>query len=77
MLAIAAAGMVATSCENDNINPYDYNTNGSSNENQGSADVLKTAIAEYPAGSVYGQETPLWRKAWRYLWAHRSTSSRA
>lgn len=52
MLAIAAAGMAATSCENDNINPYDYNTNGSSNENQGSADVLKTAIAEYPAGSV-------------------------
>ena len=26
MLAIAAAGMAATSCENDNINPYDYNT---------------------------------------------------
>lgn len=52
MLAIAAAGMAATSCENDNINPYDYNNNGSSNENQGSADVLKTAIAEYPAGSV-------------------------
>ena len=52
ILAIAAAGMAATSCENDNINPYDYNTNGSSNENQGSADVLKTAIAEYPAGSV-------------------------
>lgn len=52
MLAIAAAGMTAVSCENDNINPYDYNNNGSSNENQGSADVLKTAIAEYPAGSV-------------------------
>lgn len=41
---MAAATLFSTSCENDNINPYDYvNNNGNgSNGNQGSADVIKT-----------------------------------
>jgi len=54
MLLMAAATTVfCTSCENDNINPYDYvNNGGNGNENQGSKDVIKTNVAEYPVGSV-------------------------
>lgn len=53
LLLMAAAAVFSTSCENDNINPYDYVDNGGgSNENQGSTDVVKTKVAEYPAGSV-------------------------
>ena len=54
MLAMAAiTAMFSTSCENDNINPYDYTNNGGDNqENQGSTDVFKTALAEYPKGSL-------------------------
>ena len=54
LLLMAAAAVFSTSCENDNINPYDYVNNGGSgnNENQGSTDVIKTKVAEYPAGSV-------------------------
>lgn len=61
MLAMAAAAMFSTSCENDNINPYDYNTNGGGNqENQGSPDVFKTALAEYPKGAlVWTKDTTL------------------
>ena len=61
MLAMAAAAMFSTSCENDNINPYDYNTNGGGNqENQGSTDVFKTALAEYPKGAlVWTKDTTL------------------
>ena len=51
MLLMAAAAFVGSSCENDNINPYEYNNNDS-NQNQGSTEVLKTKIAEYPVGSV-------------------------
>lgn len=61
MLAMAAVAMFSTSCENDNINPYDYNTNGGGNqENQGSTDVFKTALAEYPKGAlVWTKDTAL------------------
>ena len=61
MLAMAAVAMFSTSCENDNINPYDYNTNGGGNqENQGSTDVFKTALAEYPKGAlVWTKDTTL------------------
>lgn len=61
MLAMAAAAMFSTSCENDNINPYNYNTNGGGNqENQGSPDVFKTALAEYPKGAlVWTKDTTL------------------
>ena len=61
MLAMAAAAVFSTSCENDNINPYDYNNNGGGNqENQGSTDVIKTALAEYPKGSlVWSKDTVL------------------
>ena len=62
MLMMAAAAMFSTSCENDNINPYDYVNNGGngSNENQGSNEVLKTGVAEYPIGSlVWSKDTTL------------------
>lgn len=61
MLAMAAVAMFSTSCENDNISPYDYNTNGGGNqENQGSTDVFKTALAEYPKGAlVWTKDTTL------------------
>ena len=54
--------MFSTSCENDNINPYDYVNNGGngSNENQGSKDVITTKVAEYPVGSVvWSKDTTL------------------
>ena len=62
MLAMAAiTAMFSTSCENDNINPYDYTNNGGDNqENQGSTDAFKTALAEYPKGSlVWTKDTTL------------------
>ena len=60
VLAMAATAIASTSCENDNINPYDYTNNGSGQENQGSADVVKTALAEYPKGSlVWTKDTTL------------------
>ena len=62
LLLMAAAVMFSTSCENDNINPYDYVNNGGngSNENQGSNEVLKTDVAEYPVGSlVWSKDTTL------------------
>ena len=62
MLAMAAAtAMFSTSCENDNINPYDYTNNeGDNQENQGSTDAFKTALAEYPKGSlVWTKDTTL------------------
>ena len=62
MLMMAAAAIFSTSCENDNINPYDYTNNGGngSNENQGSNEVLKTDVAEYPVGSlVWSKDTTL------------------
>ena len=62
LLLMAAAAMFSTSCENDNINPYDYVNNGGngSNENQGSNEVLKTGVAEYPVGSlVWSKDTTL------------------
>ena len=61
MLAMATAAMFSTSCENDNINPYVYVNNGGNNQgNQGSADVFKTDLAEYPKGSlVWTKDTTL------------------
>ena len=45
LLLMAAAAMFSTSCENDNINPYDYvNNGGNGNENQGSKDVVTTKV---------------------------------
>ena len=54
VLLMAAAGLFSASCENDNINPYDYtdNNGGGSQGNQGSTDAFKTSVAEYPKGSV-------------------------
>ena len=64
MLMMAAAAMFSTSCENDNINPYDYTNNGGngsgSDENLGSKDVVTTKVAEYPVGSlVWSKDTTL------------------
>ena len=48
--------MVSTSCENDNINPYDYVNNGGNgsdgNEHQGSQDVITPKVAAYHVGPV-------------------------
>ena len=53
LATLLATALLATACENDNINPYDYagSDNGAGTE-QGSTDVVKTALAEYPKGSV-------------------------
>ena len=52
-IALASVAVaVFSSCENDNINPYDYTGNIGSSENEGSKDVIKTALAEYPIGSI-------------------------
>ena len=64
LLMMAAAAMFSTSCENDNINPYDYVNNGANgsdgNQNQGSKDVITTKVAEYPKGSlVWSKDTTL------------------
>ena len=62
LLLMAAAAMFSTSCENDNINPYDYvnNSGNGSNQNQGSKDVITTKVAEYPKGSVvWSKDTTL------------------
>ena len=58
---MAATTMFSVSCENDNINPYDYVSNGNdNNQNQGSTEVLKTTVAEYPVGSlVWTKDTTL------------------
>lgn len=50
-LALAATAMFSASCENDNINPYDY-VSKADTTNQGSSDAITTAIAEYPKGSI-------------------------
>lgn len=60
MLAMAASAILSVSCENDNINPYDYAGSNGSNENTGSTDVIATALAEYPKGSlVWTKDTTL------------------
>lgn len=61
MLVMAATTAIfTTSCENDNINPYDYANNGNNQENQGSTDAFKTDLAEYPKGSlVWTKDTTL------------------
>ena len=58
---MAATTMFSVSCENDNINPYDYVDKGNdNNQNQGSTKVLKTTVAEYPVGSlVWTKDTTL------------------
>ena len=62
VVAMAATALFSASCENDSINPYDYSGNGSSSDsiNHGSTDVVKTAVAEYPVGSlVWTKDTTL------------------
>lgn len=63
MLLMATTALFTASCENDNINPYDYvNNNGNNNgqHNQGSTEAFKTAIAEYPQGAlVWTKDTTL------------------
>ena len=53
MLFMAAAAVGLASCENDNINPYDYTNNPTDSvPNQGATNVVKTQLAEYPVGSI-------------------------
>lgn len=50
---ITAMATLALSCENNNINPYDYNDGtNDANQTQGSADIVKTDLAQYPQGSI-------------------------
>lgn len=51
LLVVMAGTLLTTSCENDNINPYDY-VNQSNDENGGSEDVLTTRLAQYPKNSI-------------------------
>ena len=45
--------MLATACETNNINPYDYaDPDSGAGTEQGSADVVNTALAQYPKGSI-------------------------
>ena len=60
ILAIAfAAG--TSSCENENINPYDYAAKTDTiTINTGDGNTLKTAVASYPTGSiVWSHDTTL------------------
>ena len=63
MLLMATTALFTASCENDNINPYDYvdnNGNNNGQHNQGSTEAFKTAIAEYPQGAlVWTKDTTL------------------
>lgn len=57
-LVMTATTMFCTSCENENINPYDP-TEPIVN-NQGSDQALRTQLAEYPQGSwVWSRDTTL------------------
>ncbi len=52
--------MSMSSCENDNINPYELTGSTEETENQGSREVLMTQLAEYPIGSlVWTHDTTL------------------
>lgn len=60
VLAMAAATLLSASCENDNINPYDYSASTGSEENKGSSTSFSTNIAEYPQGAlVWTKDTML------------------
>ncbi len=52
LLALASTIGAITSCENDNINPYDYNRTTTDSTNTGSKEVVATQLAEYPIGSL-------------------------
>lgn len=59
-VALVAMG-ATTSCENENINPLDYAAKTDTIViNNGGGNTLKTAVAEYPAGSlVWSHDTTL------------------
>ncbi len=60
ILAVALMGGMS-SCENENINPYDYAAKTDTiTINTGDANTVKTAIASYPTGSiVWSHDTTL------------------
>lgn len=49
---LLTGAILTTSCENDNINPYDYVSRNDSTQNIVSKDVITTSLAQYPAGSI-------------------------
>ncbi len=52
ILAVALMGGMS-SCENENINPYDYAAKTDTiTINTGDANTVKTTIASYPTGSI-------------------------
>ena len=51
LLAVMAGTLLTTSCENDNINPYDYVNKGGSDVT-GSDSVFTTSLAQYPKNSI-------------------------
>lgn len=45
--------MAAASCENENINPYDYAAkNDTIVVNNGGSAMVRTGLADYPSGSI-------------------------
>lgn len=52
MLLALAGTFLATGCENDNINPYDYANSADTTTTEVSKDVITTNIAQYPKGSI-------------------------
>ena len=69
MLMMAAAAMFSTSCENDNINPYDYvNNGGNGNENQGSKEMsLQLRWQNILKALWFGARILPSARAWRFL----------
>lgn len=59
IIAALALAFAATSCENENINPLDYN-GGTKTDTVYVNDKVTTTVAEYPAGSVvWSKDTTL------------------
>ena len=52
-LLVTALAFGLTSCENENINPYDYAAKTDTiTINTGDENTVKTALASYPTGSI-------------------------
>lgn len=51
-IAALAGAALFSACENDNINPEDFKNNAVDSTAVGSTDVITTALASYPKGSI-------------------------
>ncbi|MDD6379275.1 MAG: right-handed parallel beta-helix repeat-containing protein [Prevotella sp.] len=61
LAAVMAGAVLTTSCENDNINPYDYSGKTATDDDTPSKDVITTTLVQYPKGSI--------------VWTHDTTLS--